>query len=90
MLRNLDQEFRGNERPGQPYSRPFAPGPMKNACSPSPRDVKIRASRPRCPAAASGGAGTQGTFKARTVHRTSSKELVKVLGHRRPERLRRR
>ncbi|GAA2395099.1 hypothetical protein GCM10010255_27570 [Streptomyces coeruleofuscus] len=42
------------------------------------------------PDAASGGAGTQGAFKARTVHRTSSKELVKVLGHRRPERLRRR
>ncbi|OUD00434.1 hypothetical protein [Streptomyces swartbergensis] len=31
-----------------------------------------------------------GTVKARTVHRTSSKELVKVLGHRCLERLRRR
>ncbi|GGW40756.1 hypothetical protein GCM10010340_18400 [Streptomyces griseoloalbus] len=33
-------------------------------------------------------AATAGTGKGRTVHRTSSKELVKVPGHRGPERLR--
>jgi hypothetical protein len=44
MLRNLDQEFRGNGRPGELYSRLVRDGAvmhMKNACSPSPEDVKI-------------------------------------------------
>ncbi|MFE2280784.1 hypothetical protein ACFXAE_26880 [Streptomyces sp. NPDC059454] len=142
MLRNLNQEFRGNELPEELYSRLVRHGAiahMKNACSPAPQDVKIRTPRWALEAAAGIGAetaarigsmgvrvlggpeslsrvpasgepageprlapetaaqalfgmlttvaATSGTDKGRTVHRTSSKELVKVLGHRCPKRL---
>lgn len=143
MLRNLDQEFRGNELPDELYSRLARNGAvphMKNACSPAPGDVKIGTPRWAVEAAAAIGAGAAerigglgvrliggpallptvprtaeerageprmapevaararygalaaavGTVKARTVHQTSSKELVKVLGHRCLKRLRRR
>ncbi|MFB9350251.1 hypothetical protein ACFFUA_22865 [Streptomyces heliomycini] len=143
MPRNLDKEFRGNGLPEELYSKPVRHGAiahMRNACGPTPRDVRIRTPRwtpeaaagigaeaaartgstgvrilgdPASPsrAPASGGpadaprlapeaaaralfgtlttaAATNGAGKGRTVHRTSSKELVKVLGHRCPERLR--
>ncbi|MFE4048074.1 hypothetical protein [Streptomyces sp. YIM B13518] len=134
MPRNLDKEFRGNGLPEEPYSKPVgAIAHMRNACGPTPRDVRIRTPRwapeaaagigaeaaarvlgdPASPSRtpASGGpadaprlapeaaaralfgtlttaAATNGAGKGRTVHRTSSKELVKVLGHRCPERLR--
>ncbi|MET8075489.1 hypothetical protein [Streptomyces sp. NPDC005303] len=44
MLRNLNKEFRGNGLPDELYSRLVRNGAvmhMKNACSPSPEDVKI-------------------------------------------------
>jgi hypothetical protein len=143
MLRNLNKEFRGNALPEELYSRLVRHGAiahMKNACSPTPQDVKIRTPQWALEAAAgigaetaarigslgvrilgdpeslsrvpaSGGqpgeprlapevaaqalfgmlttvAATNGTDKGRTVHRTSSKELVKVLGHRCLKRLR--
>ncbi|GAA2247994.1 hypothetical protein GCM10010415_02830 [Streptomyces atrovirens] len=143
MLRNLNKEFRGNELPEELYSRLVRHGAiahMKNACSPTPQDVKIRTPQWALEAAAgigaetaarigslgvrvlgdpeslsrvpaSGGradeprlapevaaqalfgmlttvAATNGADKGRTVHRTSSKELVKVLGHRCLKRLR--
>lgn len=149
MLRNLNKEFRGNGLPDELYSRLVRNGAvmhMKNACSPTPRDVKIstpawaveaaaaraagmaeRIARtgvrvlgdpallsvvPTSPAPASGeariapevaaqalygalAAAAEGPVrhanpaKARTVHQTSSKELVKVLGHRCLRKLRR-
>ena len=98
--------------------------PMKNACSPTPQDVKI--STPQWAARAAAGIGAEmvdriahtgvrvlgdpalptpgsdvrpagtltgglrhGGARARTVHRTSSVELVKVLGHRCPKKPRR-
>lgn len=48
MLRNLDEEFRGNGLPDELYSALIGKGAvmhMKNACSPTPRDVKISTSR---------------------------------------------
>ncbi|WP_030858163.1 hypothetical protein [Streptomyces sp. NRRL S-37] len=143
MLRHLNKEFRGNELPEELYSRLVRHGAiahMKNACGPTPRDVKIRTPQWALEAAAGIGAetaarigslgvrilgdpealsrvpasgerageprlapevaaqalfgmltavaATNGTGKGRTVHRTSSKELVKVLGHRCLKRLR--
>ena len=44
MLRNLDREFRGNGLPDELYSRLVRNGGamhMKNACSPTPQNVKI-------------------------------------------------
>ena len=44
MLRNLNKEFRGNGLPDELYSglvRNGAVVHMKNACSPSPEDVKM-------------------------------------------------
>ena len=44
MLRNLNKEFRGNGLPDELYSQLVRNGAvmhMKNACSPTPRDVKI-------------------------------------------------
>ena len=44
MLRNLNKEFRGNGLPDELYSKLVRNGAvmhMKNACSPSPEDVKI-------------------------------------------------
>jgi hypothetical protein len=150
MLRNLNVEFRGNELPDELYSRLVRHGAvmhMKNACSPSPEDVKIRTPRWAAEAAAAVGAEAAERIaalgvrvvgdpallsvvpepverppaeprlapevaaralygvlaaaasapvrhttlaKARTVHQTSSKELMKVLGHRCLKRLRRR
>ncbi|MFI1567872.1 hypothetical protein ACH4ZX_33440 [Streptomyces sp. NPDC020490] len=151
MLRNLNKEFRGNELPAELYSRLVRNGAvmhMKNACSPSPEDVKITTPVWALEVAAAIGAGmaeriggtgvrvigdlallsavpgpqvreatgepriapevaAQALYgalaaaaaapvrhtdpaKARTVHQTPSKELVKVLGHRCLKRLRRR
>ncbi|MFC8344739.1 hypothetical protein [Streptomyces sp. NPDC057280] len=150
MLRNLNKEFRGNGLPDELYSKLVRHGAvmhMKNACSPTPQDVKIRTPQWAVEAAAEIGAGMArrigatgvrvlgdpallsavpkpgtGTLaepriapevaaqalygalaaaaaapirnttpaKSRTVHQTSSKELVKVLGHRCLKRLRRR
>jgi hypothetical protein len=90
MLRNLNVEFRGNGLPDELYSRLVRGGAvphMKNACSPTPRDVKIPMPRRAVEAACATGAGAA---LARSVHQTSSKELVRVLGHRCPKRLRRR
>ncbi|MEU9392689.1 hypothetical protein AB0D86_22145 [Streptomyces sp. NPDC048324] len=151
MLRNLNKEFRGNGLPDELYSRLVRNGAvmhMKNACSPTPRDVKIStpawaaetaaaratemaeriarmgvrvlgdpallsavpASPDRAAApdeariapevaaqalygalAAAAGAPVRHAdpAKARTVHQTPSKELVKVLGHRCLRKLRR-
>ncbi|MFJ4519769.1 hypothetical protein ACIP4Y_02255 [Streptomyces sp. NPDC088810] len=83
MLRNLNVEFRGNGLRDELYSRLVRNGAvlhMKNTCSPSPRDVKIPTPRWAVEAAA----------PSRCVHQTPSKELVRVLGHRCPKRLRRR
>ncbi|WP_042172245.1 hypothetical protein [Streptomyces sp. NBRC 110035] len=149
MLRNLNKEFRGNELPEELYSRLVRHGAiahMKNSCSPTPQDVKIRtpqwaleaaagigaeaaariggmgvrvlgdleplsrvpesagpAGEPRLApevaaqalfgvlatvAATNGADGANGAGKGRSVHRTPSKELVKVLGHRCLKRLR--
>jgi hypothetical protein len=88
LLRNLDQEFRGNGLPDEPYSRLVRNGAvmhMKNTCSPAPGQVKNGTPPWAVQAAAATGAGATvraGALKARTVHQTSSKELVEVLGHR--------
>ncbi|GAA3823507.1 hypothetical protein GCM10022403_066200 [Streptomyces coacervatus] len=149
MLRNLNKEFRGNGLPDELYSRLVRNGAvmhMKNACSPTPQDVKI--STPRWAVEAAAGIGAEiidriarmgvrvlgdpaplsavpepagqepqepriapevaaqalygalaaaaaapvrhtASAKARTVHQTSSVELVKVLGHRCLKKLRR-
>ena len=153
MLRNLNKEFRGNGLPDELYSKLIRNGAvmhMKNACSPTPQDVKISTPRWAVEAAAgtaaemidriaqmgvrvlgdpallsavpkpSGQASEQVSeepriapevaaqalygalaaaaaapvrhttpAKARTVHQTSSVELVKVLGHRCLKKLRR-
>ncbi|MGW2515912.1 hypothetical protein ACWC09_02540 [Streptomyces sp. NPDC001617] len=148
MLRNLNKEFRGNGLPDELYSRLIRNGAvmhMKNACSPTPQDVKI--STPAWAVEAAAGIGAEmaesiarmgvrvvgdpallsavpksaeqapqepriapevaaqalyGALaaaaaapvrhatpaKSRTVHQTSSKELVKVLGHRCLQKLR--
>ncbi|MER6525237.1 hypothetical protein [Streptomyces sp. NPDC001508] len=60
MLRNLDVEFRGNDLPDEPYSRPAGNGAvmhMKNTCSPAPRNVKILTLRRAVEAAAGIAAG---------------------------------
>ncbi|WP_020116350.1 hypothetical protein [Streptomyces canus] len=141
MLRNLNKQFRGNGLPDELYSRLVRNGAvmhMKNACSPSPEDVKILTPKWAVEAAAGIGAemarniadtgvrmvGDPGLLsavpkapapagipaprispevaaqalygalasaaKARTVHQTSSKELMRVLGHRCLKKLRRR
>ncbi|MEU6380245.1 hypothetical protein [Streptomyces sp. NPDC046909] len=154
MLRNLNKEFRGNGLPDELYSRLVRHGAvmhMKNTCSPTAQDVKIRTPQWAVEAAAGIGAemaqriGTMGVrvlgdldllssvpkpatkattetaaeariapevaaqalygalaaaaatpirntapAKARTVHQTSSRELMKVLGHRCLKRLGRR
>ncbi|MFF4830435.1 hypothetical protein [Streptomyces sp. NPDC001315] len=151
MLRNLNKEFRGNGLPDELYSKLVRNGAvmhMKNACSPTPQDVKIVTPLWAVEAAAEIGAEMAGRIgsmgvrvlgdpgllslapkpagdsapaeariapevaaqalygalaavaqapaesasaaKARTVHQTSSKELVRVLGHRCLKRLRRR
>ncbi|WP_329339305.1 hypothetical protein OG866_29350 [Streptomyces sp. NBC_00663] len=149
MLRNLNKEFRGNGLPDELYSRLVRHGAvmhMKNACSPTPHDVRISTPQWAVEAAAEIGAemaqrigatgvrvlgdpallsavpkpGTEtlaepriapevaaqalygalaaaadapirntAPVKSRTVHQTSSRELVKVLGHRCLKRLRR-
>ncbi|WP_405872821.1 MULTISPECIES: hypothetical protein [unclassified Streptomyces] len=149
MLRNLNKEFRGNGLPDELYSKLVRNGAvmhMKNACSPTPQDVKIVTPRwaveaaariaaemidhiarmgvrvlgepallsavpkpvgqePQEPriapevaahalygalaAAAAAPVRHTAAAKARTVHQTSSKELVKVLGHRCLKKLRR-
>ncbi|MFG2471002.1 hypothetical protein ACGFXB_36865 [Streptomyces canus] len=151
MLRNLNKEFRGNGLPDELYSKLVRNGAvmhMKNACSPSPEDVKILTPEWAVEAAAEIGAGMvrrigdlgvrvigdpgllsavpkapaldgipaprispevaaralygalaaaaespvrhTSPAKARTAHQTSSKELVRVLGHRCLKKLRRR
>ncbi|MFE2214607.1 hypothetical protein ACFW93_22010 [Streptomyces canus] len=151
MLRNLNKEFRGNGLPDELYSKLVRNGAvmhMKNACSPSPEDVKILTPEWAVEAAAEIGARMAGRIgdlgvrvigdpglltavpkvpapdgipaprispeaaaralygalaaaaespvrhtspaKARTVHQTSSKELMRVLGHRCLKKLRRR
>ncbi|MEV7070363.1 hypothetical protein [Streptomyces sp. NPDC093990] len=151
MLRNLNKEFRGNGLPDELYSRLVRNGAvmhMKNACSPSPDDVKILTPEWALEAAAGiaaemtrniGAAGVRiigdlrllsavpkapvpdgvpaprispevaaralygalaaaaeapvrhtSPAKARTVHQTSSRELMRVLGHRCLKKLRRR
>ncbi|MCX4860285.1 hypothetical protein [Streptomyces canus] len=151
MLRNLNKEFRGNGLPDELYSKLVRNGAvmhMKNACSPSPEDVKILTPEWAMEAAAEIGAEMAGRIgelgvriigdpgllsavpkapaldgipaprispeaaaralygalaaaaesavrhaspaKARTVHQTSSKELMRVLGHRCLKKLRRR
>lgn len=143
MLRNLNKEFRGNGLPDELYSKLVRNGAvmhMKNACSPSPEDVKILTPEWAVEAAAEIGAEMAGRIgdlgvrivgdpgllsavpkapvldavpaprmapevaaralygalaaaaespgrhtspvKARTVHQTSSRELMRVLGHR--------
>ncbi|MFI6434648.1 hypothetical protein [Streptomyces sp. NPDC050759] len=143
MLRNLNKEFRGNGLPDELYSKLVRNGAvmhMKNACSPSPDDVKILTPEWAVAAAAEIGAEMAGRIgdlgvrvvgdpgllsavskasaldgipapriapevaaralygalaaaaespvrhtspaKARTVHQTSSRELMRVLGHR--------
>ncbi|OQR64206.1 hypothetical protein B6E66_10115 [Streptomyces maremycinicus] len=146
MLRTLNKEFRGNGLPDELYSRLVRNGAvmhMKNTCSPTSHDVRIRTPEWAVRAATAIGAGTAvrigaagvrvigdpallsaepepagrpeperaliapevaaqalygalaavaagpGGASARPVHRTSSKELVRVLGHRCLERLRR-
>ncbi|MET7480709.1 hypothetical protein ABZT17_41155 [Streptomyces sp. NPDC005648] len=148
MLRNLNKEFRGNGLQDELYSKLVRNGAvmhMKNACSPTSPDVKIRTPAWAVGAAAGIGAEMAGNIartgvrivgdlsllsaapqaveplpeepriapevaaqalygalaaaaaapvrhttpaKARRVHQTSSKELVKVLGHRCPKKLR--
>ncbi|MFF4396823.1 hypothetical protein [Streptomyces sp. NPDC001480] len=59
MLRNLDVEFRGNGLPDELYSRLVRNGAvmhMKNACSPTARDVRIATPRWALEAAAAIGA----------------------------------
>lgn len=151
MLRNLNKEFRGNGLPDELYSKLVRNGAvmhMKNACSPSPEDVKILTPEWAVEAAAEIGAEMAGRIgdlgvrivgdpgllsavpkapvldavpaprmapevaaralygalaaaaespgrhtspaKARTVHQTSSRELMRVLGHRCLKKLRRR
>ncbi|MER5435070.1 hypothetical protein [Streptomyces sp. NPDC002588] len=147
MLRNLNKEFRGNGLPDELYSKLIRNGAvmhMKNACSPTSRDVKISTPDWALEAAAEIGAemagriagmgvrvigdpgllstvpepatrkaaaearmapevaaqalygalaaaaGTPARPAVRGVHQTSSKELVRVLGHRCLKRLRRR
>jgi hypothetical protein len=150
MLRKLNVEFRGNGLPDELYSKLVRNGAvmhMKNACSPTPQDVKITTPQWAIEAAGAIGAEMAGTIaatgvrvvgdtallsavpetvekkvsgvpriapevaaqalygalaavaaapvrhsapaKARTVHQTSSKELVRVLGHRCLKKLRR-
>ncbi|MDT0477329.1 hypothetical protein RM863_34930 [Streptomyces sp. DSM 41014] len=151
MLRNLNKEFRGNGLPDELYSTLVRNGAvmhMKNACSPTPDDVRISTPGWALESAARIGARTaeritglgvrvlgdpallsavppeparqppaeprvapevaaQALYgvlaaaaaapvrhtaeaKARTVHQTASRELVKVLGHRCLKKLRRR
>ncbi|WP_228473071.1 hypothetical protein [Streptomyces cyaneochromogenes] len=101
MLRNLNKEFRANELPEELYSQLVRNGAvmhMKNTCTPGPGDVKICtyaswvtcAFCPRCvsPAAVAAPVRHAAAAKSRTVHQTSSKELLRVLGHRCLKRLR--
>ncbi|MFF4268796.1 hypothetical protein [Streptomyces sp. NPDC001536] len=104
MLRNLNKEFRGNDLPEELYSKLVRHGAvmhMKNTCSPTAQDVKIGTPQWAVEAAAEIGAEMAqriGTMGVRvlgdpallSVHQTSSKELLKVVGHRCLKRLRRR
>ncbi|MFD3732468.1 hypothetical protein [Streptomyces sp. NPDC058632] len=63
MLRNLNKEFRGNGLPEELYSRLVRHGAiahMKNSCSPTPQDVKIRTPQWALEAAAGIGAEVAG------------------------------
>ncbi|MGW3136692.1 hypothetical protein, partial [Streptomyces sp. NPDC001139] len=74
MLRNLNKEFRGNGLPDELYSRLVRNGAvmhMKNACSPTPRDVRIST-----PAWAAEAAAARATEMAERIARTG----VRVLG----------
>jgi hypothetical protein len=60
MLRTLNKEFRGNGLPDELYSRLVRNGAvmhMKNACSPTAQDVRIRT--PRWAAEAAAGIGAE-------------------------------
>ncbi|MGW4436769.1 hypothetical protein ACWELO_13545 [Streptomyces sp. NPDC004596] len=84
MLRILDVEFRGNGLPDELYSRLIRNGAvmhMKNSCSPMSAGVRI--APPRRPAEAAAGIG------AAAAERTGALG-VRVLGHRRLKRPRRR
>ncbi|MFF8949179.1 hypothetical protein ACF09I_10440 [Streptomyces sp. NPDC014940] len=84
MPRNLDVEFRGNGPPDELYSRLIRNGAvmhMKNTCSPTPADVRIATLRRAAEAAAGSGAAAAQRIGA---------PGVRLLGHRWPERPRRR
>ncbi|MFI9805708.1 hypothetical protein ACIHEJ_15310 [Streptomyces sp. NPDC052301] len=104
MLRNLDVEFRGNGLPEERYSRLIRNGAvlhMKNACSPTPRDVKIVTPRWAVEAAGAIGAGAAERIAAPGVRILGDPGLLsavpsrpepvpdeppRVLGHRCPKR----
>ncbi|MFI8187528.1 hypothetical protein ACIF8T_01745 [Streptomyces sp. NPDC085946] len=70
MLRNLNKEFRSNGLPDGLYSRLVRNGAvlhMKNACSPTPGDVRIRTPRWAVEAAAALGAEAAGRIGASGV-----------------------
>ncbi|MEU5597538.1 hypothetical protein [Streptomyces sp. NPDC020298] len=70
MLRNLNVEFRGNGLPDELYSRLVRNGAvmhMKNACSPTARDVRIATPRWALEAAAAAGAEAAGRIAAMGV-----------------------
>lgn len=70
MLRNLNKEFRGNGLPDELYSKLVRNGAvmhMKNACSPSPEDVKILTPEWALEAAARIGAEMAGRIDATGV-----------------------
>ncbi|MFJ4623102.1 hypothetical protein [Streptomyces sp. NPDC088812] len=70
MLRNLNKEFRGNGLPDELYSRLVRHGAvmhMKNACSPTSRDVRISTPAWAAEAAAAIGAEMTGRIEAMGV-----------------------
>ncbi|MFJ3302291.1 hypothetical protein ACIPSA_04075 [Streptomyces sp. NPDC086549] len=91
MLRNLNVEFRGNGLPEELYSKLVRNGAvmhMKNACSPTPRDVKIATPRWAVEAAAAIGAETAERIAAMGVRVLGDPSLLSAVPERpeRPER----
>ncbi|MFD7131785.1 hypothetical protein [Streptomyces sp. NPDC059894] len=82
MLRNLNKEFRGNGLPDELYSKLVRHGAvmhMKNACSPTSRDVRISTPAWAAEAAAAIGAEMTGRIEAMGVRVIGDPSLLSAV-----------